>query len=238
MKLYYIRMSLVNKIFKSRSVILDMLELRNYNVESYRNYTINEIDIMVRNTAIKPGSEPEALDLMLEKEGGSKVYLKYMLNSKLRLQAITSVIRDIVPSFDTDMEDVYNFGEEMEDTGLLKDGDELILIIQDRMSNSEVIEEYLSRFYQKTNIFIQVFWLDCLQVKIIEHEYVPEHRIIDEDEKNSLLITYNITSFNQLPIILVNDPVAKFIGMRKGDVCEISRPSETSGQYVAYRYCQ
>lgn len=237
MKLYYIRMSLVNKIYKSRSVILDMLELRNCDVEDYRNYSINEIDIMVRNTSTKPGSELEALDLMIEKENESKVYLKYMLNSKLRMQAISSVIRDIVPSFDTEMEDVLDL-EDMGDPGLLKKGDELIIIIKDKMSNSEVLEEYLSRFYMKTNIFIQVFWLDSLQVKIIEHEYVPQHRVLDEDEKNMLLSSYNITSFNQLPIIMVNDPVAKFIGMRKGDVCEISRPSETSGQYIAYRYCQ
>jgi DNA-directed RNA polymerase subunit H (RpoH/RPB5) len=237
MKLYYIRMSLVNKIYKSRSVILDMLELRNCNVEENKNYSINEIDIMVRNTSIKPGSELEALDLMLEKENGSKVYLKYMLNSKLRMQAISSVIRDIVPSFDTEMEDVLDL-EDMGDPGLLKKGDELIIIMKDKMSNSDVLEEYLSRFYMKTNIFIQVFCLDSLQVKIIEHEYVPQHRIIDEDEKNMLLSSYNITSFNQLPIIMVNDPVAKFIGMRKGDICEISRPSETSGQYIAYRYCQ
>lgn len=236
MKLYYIRMSLVNKIYKSRSVILDMLELRNCNVEENRNYSINEIDIMVRNTSTKPGSELEALDLMLEKENGSKVYLKYMLNSKLRMQAISSVIRDIVPSFDTEMEDVLDL-DDMGDPGLLKKGDELVIIIKDKMSNSDVLEEYLSRFYIKTNIFIQVFWLDSLQVKIIEHEYVPQHRILDEDEKNMLLSSYNITSFNQLPIIMVNDPVAKFIGMRKGDVCEISRPSETSGQYIAYRYC-
>lgn len=237
MKLYYIRMSLVNKIYKSRSVILDMLELRNCNVEEYRNYSINEIDIMLRNTSTKPGSELEPLDLMLEKENESKVYLKYMLNSKLRMQAISSVIRDIVPSFDTEMEDVLDL-EDMGDPGLLKKGDELVIIIKDKMSNSNVLEEYLSRFYMKTNIFIQVFWLDSLQVKIIEHEYVPQHRILEEDEKNMLLTSYNITSFNQLPIIMVNDPVAKFIGMRKGDVCEISRPSETSGQYIAYRYCQ
>ena len=230
-------MSLVNKIYKSRSVILDMLELRNCDVEEHRNYSINEIDIMVRNTSTKPGSELEALDLMLEKENGSKVYLKYMLNSKLRMQAISSVIRDIVPSFDTEMEDVLDL-EDMGEQGLLKKGDELVIIIKDKMSNSDVLEEYLSRFYMKTNIFIQVFWLNSLQVKIIEHEYVPQHRVIDEDEKNMLLASYNITSFNQLPIIMVNDPVAKFIGMRKGDVCEISRPSETSGQYIAYRYCQ
>ena len=169
-------MSLVNKIYKSRSVILDMLELRKCNVNDHRNYTINEIDIMVRNTAIKPSSELEALDLMLENENKTKVYLKYMLNSKLRMQAISSVIRDIVPSFDTEMEDILDL-EEIGDQEKKKKGDELVIIIKDKMSNPTVLEEYLSRFYMKTNIFIQVFSLDSLQVKIIEHEFVPEHRL-------------------------------------------------------------
>ena len=56
-------MSLTNKLYKSRSVILDMLEIRGYQGEKYQNYTINEIDIMNRNTPAKAVSDISPLDM-------------------------------------------------------------------------------------------------------------------------------------------------------------------------------
>ncbi len=69
----------------------------------------------------------------------------------------------------------------------------------------------------------------------LEHDLVPLHELISDEEKEKLLEKYNIR-LKQLPRISINDPVIKTIPDAKvGDVVKITRSSVTAGKAIYYR---
>lgn len=68
----------------------------------------------------------------------------------------------------------------------------------------------------------------------MEHQLVPKHIILNENEKEGLLKKYGITT-QQLPKILLSDPVIMALNGQIGDVIKIVRKSQTAGQSIYYR---
>ena len=81
---------------------------------------------------------------------------------------------------------------------------------------------------------VECFNISELMVNITEHSYVPKHILLSDEEKSMLFKRYKIKE-NQLPKILISDPVARYLGLRRGNVVKIIRDSETSGKYATYR---
>ena len=210
--------TITHKLFQSRNVILDMIKSRGFQTNPYKNYSRNEIDIMFRNMPTKANSEESPLDIEVKNSKSNKLIVKYVINLKLRTAFLITLVDDIITTLNED--------------------DTLIIIVKDKINNIEPLENILESYYDKYNIFVQIFWIDKLQINITQHSLVPKHEIINDIEKNKILKEWNLTSFNQLPVILSKDPVAKYIGMKKGNICKITRSSETAGIYHSYRYCQ
>jgi len=69
---------------------------------------------------------------------------------------------------------------------------------------------------------------------VLEHQLVPEHIILTEEEVQEVLTRYKITR-GQLPKIKTSDVVVKQIEANPGDVLKIIRKSLTAGQAISYR---
>uniref|UniRef100_A0A8C4TUR1 DNA-directed RNA polymerases I, II, and III subunit RPABC1 n=1 Tax=Falco tinnunculus TaxID=100819 RepID=A0A8C4TUR1_FALTI len=73
---------------------------------------------------------------------------------------------------------------------------------------------------------LEQFLQQELLINITEHELVPEH------------VYPLFLRENQLPRIQAGDPVARYFGIKRGQVVKIIRPSETAGRYITYRLVQ
>lgn len=70
--------------------------------------------------------------------------------------------------------------------------------------------------------------------KILQHELVPEHRVLSLEEAAELLRRLGVRP-ERLPQISINDPIARLLGAKPGDIIEIRRKSPTAGESIYYR---
>ena len=202
----------ISTVFKSRQNLLKLLNQQDFDIKDYEEFSVNEVHVMYNN---------KQLDMMMtSKTDGEnkKVYVKYHLAKTLRRENINDYI-----------DDLYNLEQ------VLTKNDTLILVIKQEPNESMI--NILSQIWEQDGIFIIIYNIDRLQFNILEHVLVPPHRILDESEKISIKNKYNIIKDAEFPELSRFDPVAQAIGIRPGQVCEISRPSKTAISAPYYRSC-
>ena len=200
----------IAKIFASRKIILNQAERRGYNIDNYRNFSINEIMVLYSN---------KQLDMLLEhNESNKKIYFKYHLVTKIRPAHVYDYI-----------EDLFNVEEIIDKT------DDLVIIGKDKLSDN--LRNLVDITFKKEQLYVNIFNLNNFQYNILDNNLVPPHRVLSQDEKDDIMKEYNILEESQFPNISRFDPVAVIVGVRPGQVVEIIRSSPTSLKTKYYRLC-
>ena len=73
-----------------------------------------------------------------------------------------------------------------------------------------------------------------MAMDVSDHESVPEHRKLEEDEVEEVLEEYDADK-DQLPKIERTDAALKQMDAEVGDVIEVRRESPTAGKTTYYR---
>ena len=199
------------KIYKSRKTAIELLKSLKYNVSDYDEFSINEIDAMVKN---------DQLDMLLQHpHTNRKVYIKYFMNLKnIRKENLDTLIEDLFV-----LESVLTKPD-------------ILMIISNEEPN-DTIKEKMKYLYDHDGIFIVMLNIERLQFNILNHTLVPKSTILEETEVQELLTQYNLKSKELLPDISRFDPLALAICLKPGEVCKFERNSNTAVSTLYYRVC-
>lgn len=218
---------LQNLIYQSRATILDMVKQRGYDTKNFMNYSYDTLTILLdkhEQGKYQTDVELSPLDMELHNTAtNARIIIKYKLDDKFKN---TASIKKIVSNMYTH----HN----------LEEKDTLILLVINRIlprpNDRENPVYSFTEEFRLQNKFVQVFGLENLVINISKHVFVPKHTILTEDEVVKICNHYNIVPKN-LYKILQQDPMAKFIGLRPGQVVKTYSNNPITGISEVYKYC-
>jgi DNA-directed RNA polymerase subunit H (RpoH/RPB5) len=189
---------------------LEILKSRGFDIDDWTGFSVTEIQTLFNN---------KQMDMLLENPTTKKkLFVKYHLATRLGPGHVYDYVDDLF-----DIEDV------------LKPEDDLIIVSKDKVNLT--IRDLVERLFIKDKRFVNIYNLNDYLFNILNHNQVPPHIILSDEKKNEVKKRYNITNDAEFPEIARTDPVAKAIGLRPGELCEITRSSPTAVQIKYYRLC-
>lgn len=92
--------------------------------------------------------------------------------------------------------------------------------------------QHITSNFPETELFLE----HDLMVNLIDCTFVPRYEVLDKesDDFKNFCEMYLCKKRN-IPKLLINDPMARYYNLKKGDIVRIIRPSETSGYSPSYR---
>lgn len=192
-------------VFTARKNVVKMLEHRGYTVRT------NPWDTTIDEFAKVSNSKPEMGVLTIRaKRNGVLLLVFFPEESKLNVPAL----------------------REMTDFAKEKFSNTFIIVFKDKITT--FARNFIQSYKAEEHVNVESFHISTLQYCILEHALVPPHRILQKNEEEAVLKKYRAEKAD-FPTILMVDAVAKYLGVRLGNMIEIQREHPSGFMYNVYR---
>lgn len=201
----------INDLFNIRLNTLNMLKKRNLDIpNNIYNLSIKEFSIQYENKNID-------ISLNIDNNGITKIYYIYFYNSiQFGKNELKTIVNDILNRYKPDVSNISDIN---------------ILILLKEKCNIQVNKEINTQaMYQNVKIFHQA----SLMIDIGNHIFQPNFILLNSEQVKEVLQRY-YTNINQLPILKVTDPIAKYYDFKVGDVVKIVPNNAKTGYHPRYR---
>jgi DNA-directed RNA polymerase subunit H len=223
----------VEKVFRSRQVLLNILRDRGYDTVGVEKFGPEEI-----REAIAATTNGRALEFTVKAREGMtvptptvRVYV-FLLRIKQKLPGfLTSLETPVGVATDASSRQPDKLGSPVDpaQTSVICLMNEPVVPVFNQAS----VNTWLTR-----NLRLSFFYMDSFQMNPLDHYLVPHHEIIPKDQHEALMKGMYITQKSQFPLIRYHeDPVTRVIGAVPGDLIKITRPRPSAGEYIVYRFC-
>ena len=204
-----------------------------------------DIDIINRNIEdmlVNRGDDVSSFNeilLSLSKEDfeSDKLVINVQTLNTTILYALSKNLRKNIIN---DLKEKLKDGDNIKDFTNKYGGKNNIILVFNNESISTAVKSQLNKYdkiFQKNGGHLQYFSSQQLMFNPTKHEYVPKHTKLTEEEVKEFMKEYLARSKMHMHVILQNDPIAKWIGLKHGDIVRIDRYNENSGESFSYRSC-
>ena len=222
----------IEKVFKSRQVLLNILHERGYDTVGVEKFGPEEI-----RAALAATPNGKALEFTVKARDGMTPP-----TPTTRVYIFLSRLKQKLPGFLTSMEAPIGAQEpsarQADKLGSPVDPAITSVICLINEPVVPIFNQASVNVWSTRGLRLSFFYMDSFQMNPLDHFLVPPHTLVPKDQHEALMKTLYITQKSQFPFIRYHeDPITRVIGAVPGDIIKITRPSPTSGEYIVYRIC-
>ena len=223
----------IEKVFRSRQVLLDILHERGYDTTGASKYGPEEI-----REALAATPNGKALEFTVKAREGMKPPTP-TVRVYIFLQRLKQKLPGFISSLDTPVGTTVEAGSRQADKlGSPVDPAQTTVVCLINEPVVPVFNVASVTAWNKRNLRLSFFYIDSFQMNPLTLYLVQPHEIVPKEQHEGLMKTLYVTQKAQFPLIRYHeDPITRVIGAIPGDILKITRPSPSAGAYTVYRVC-
>lgn len=174
----------------------------------------------------------------------------------IKEENVDKYIKKFISDENDDMEYTINLDLESNYNTTIKNKKVFIKILDYKISSvnkNSPVGEYLSKYADEYKFLVveninqksekiissyktacEIFKITELKINVVDHNLVPKHIVLTQEEAKFVLETYNAKK-KDMPLISSSDPIARYYNMHPDNICKIERPSVMTCTVPFYR---